>query len=212
MARVNSQQRAKILDAAIGVFADKGLKGATTRQVGAAAGVNSALLYYYFEDKHTLFVEALEFVLTEFLGRLAMRRRAFASARERLEYLVDGILDYFTENPKRMGLLMQAFVLLPDLLSEALSHLLKDRPIVPLEVLGEGVARGELRPAHPLQAWWSMIGMCLFSLQVRKVAAGVDPSVIPVSLPTPAERRSQIVDLVVEGLAVNPSEQRKRRR
>lgn len=201
MPRSESEQRAKILDAAIGVFADKGRKGATIRLVAKEADVNSALIYYYFENKHALFLDAIEFVMSRFFDHLARRRRSFRNARERLAYLVDGVLGYFTEYPGRMRLLMQVFILHPQLLGEMFTRFLKDRAIVPLEVLGEGIATGELRTVHPLQAWWSIIGMCLFSLRVRDVAAGVNPLSIPMPLPTTDERRTQIVDLLVQGLA-----------
>ncbi len=211
MPRSESEQRARILDAAIEVFAQKGPKGATIRLVGRAAGVNSGLLYYYFEDKHTLFVEALEFVLEEFLGRFTGGPAAFRGARERIGCLVDGVLGYFSRHPDRMQLLMQAFVLQPDLLGGLFTQFLRGRRLAPLEILADGMARGDLRRVNPLQAWWSIIGMCLFSLRVRDVARSVDPAVIPVPLPTAEERRTQIVDLLVQGLAADVPSKRTRR-
>jgi AcrR family transcriptional regulator len=44
-----------ILDAAEAVFADSGFNGATTRAIAEAAGVNPALIHYYFKSKEQLF-------------------------------------------------------------------------------------------------------------------------------------------------------------
>jgi TetR/AcrR family transcriptional regulator len=52
--------RARILEAALGEFSAHGLAGARTEQIAEAAGVNKALLYYYFESKENLYVAALE--------------------------------------------------------------------------------------------------------------------------------------------------------
>ena len=44
-----------ILDAAEELFARQGFTATTIKQIGAAAGVNPALLYYYFGDKEKLY-------------------------------------------------------------------------------------------------------------------------------------------------------------
>lgn len=46
-----------ILDHAEIVFADKGYAGAKTREIATSAGVNQALIRYYFGDKEALFDE-----------------------------------------------------------------------------------------------------------------------------------------------------------
>ena len=56
------QTRARILDAAIRQFSDNGLAGARTEQIAEEAGVNKALIYYYFEGKDALYKAALESV------------------------------------------------------------------------------------------------------------------------------------------------------
>lgn len=48
-----------ILDAAEELFASQGFKATTIKQIGSAAGVNPALIYYYFENKETLYRELL---------------------------------------------------------------------------------------------------------------------------------------------------------
>ena len=55
------QTRARILEAAVNEFSAKsGLAGARTEQIAEAAGVNKALLYYYFQSKQALYDAALE--------------------------------------------------------------------------------------------------------------------------------------------------------
>src|SRR5580700_6049505 len=56
------ETRGRILDAALREFAANGLAGARTETIAAAASVNKALLYYYFESKEKLYVAALEMI------------------------------------------------------------------------------------------------------------------------------------------------------
>jgi AcrR family transcriptional regulator len=52
--------RDAILDAAELLFARLGFAAATIKQIGAEAGVNPALLYYYFPDKQQLYQAVLD--------------------------------------------------------------------------------------------------------------------------------------------------------
>jgi len=51
----SAETRSRILDAALSEFAANGLAGARTEQIAQSAGVNKALLYYYFESKEKLY-------------------------------------------------------------------------------------------------------------------------------------------------------------
>jgi len=57
------QTRARILDAAVRQFSASGLAGARTEQIAEEAGVNKALLYYYYKSKEELYAAALEVVI-----------------------------------------------------------------------------------------------------------------------------------------------------
>ncbi len=46
-----------ILEAALHEFAEKGFNGASTRSIANYAGVAHGLMYYYFQDKKTLFMQ-----------------------------------------------------------------------------------------------------------------------------------------------------------
>jgi len=53
-------RRARILEAALKVFATKGYKGATNKDIAEEAGITPGLIYWYFKSKEDLFFAVLE--------------------------------------------------------------------------------------------------------------------------------------------------------
>lgn len=54
-----STRREEIVAAAASVIAERGIKGATVRDIGEAAGILSGSLYYHFESKEQIVLELL---------------------------------------------------------------------------------------------------------------------------------------------------------
>ncbi len=54
----NARQR--VLETAIGIFAEKGYAGTSVREIAEQAGVSKPMLYYYFKSKEGLFLAILE--------------------------------------------------------------------------------------------------------------------------------------------------------
>src|SRR6185437_15664202 len=82
------QSRADILQAAVREFAREGVAGARTDAIARSAGVNKALLYYYFKDKEGLYQAVLDEV---FSGVRVVIQNALAQdlpPRERLRAYV----------------------------------------------------------------------------------------------------------------------------
>jgi AcrR family transcriptional regulator len=69
----DSQARTRILDTAEVLFAERGFAATTIKDIGTSATVNSALIYYYFASKETLYQECIDRVIGQ-LGDEAQRR------------------------------------------------------------------------------------------------------------------------------------------
>lgn len=68
--RIQREKRRAIFEAALDVFSEHGLRGATLEQIAAAAGLSKPNIVYYFEGKDAIYVELLESLLDVWLNPL----------------------------------------------------------------------------------------------------------------------------------------------
>lgn len=86
-----------ILDAAEGLFARHGFHGVTTRQVAAEAGVDTALIHYYFGAKRELF-DAVFLRRAEILNQAReASMNAYVAAHDATTMTVEGVIEAFID-------------------------------------------------------------------------------------------------------------------
>jgi AcrR family transcriptional regulator len=103
-------RREQIVGAATRVFAEKGFRRATTREVARAAGVSEGTIYNYFEDKDAL--------LLAILDRLNETERRAADFEEEMDTDFRGFLEQYLR--RRMSLIWENREVFRVVLSEML--------------------------------------------------------------------------------------------
>lgn len=95
----DSTTREAILDAAAELFAKQGLEATSIKAIGEAAGVNPALLYYYFADKAALYDAVMERMVAVLPGRMAEAVESALSPAEGLATVVRLQAEAFLAQP-----------------------------------------------------------------------------------------------------------------
>src|SRR5215216_5269645 len=109
-APVDPSRRDQILDAAERLFAAQGFARTTIKQIGRAAGVNSALLYYYFADKDQLYREVLQRFVTGLVARTMGGSAGDGSPATRLRAFVEAQVQTLAEHPHAPRLLVREMI------------------------------------------------------------------------------------------------------
>jgi TetR/AcrR family transcriptional regulator len=161
----------RICEAAELAFAELGLAGARTEEIARAAGVNKALLYYYFHSKDELYTAVLE-------GLFLKQRTAIESARtaaslrssrmtasphqQELRAYVNGAIDFVVANPHFPRLIQR------EMMSRGpqVRHLMR-RFWLPTyrrleDAIRRGMKSGEFRRVDAEHAVFSIIAMTVF--------------------------------------------------
>jgi TetR/AcrR family transcriptional regulator len=178
--RDDSQEtREKILDAAHDVFVRRGTAGARMQEIAKEAGVNQALLHYYFRDKASLaeavFVRAARSLLPPVLATLA----SDLTIEEKVQRVVDIEFDNLTRAPYLPAYLLSELNHHPERAGQLARAIVGERvdAVVP-DVFGAlsrqidaAVARGELRPISPHQFVANLVSLCIFPFAARPLLA-----------------------------------------
>lgn len=90
----------KILLAASKVFTDKGFSGARTRDIAEEAGINLALLNYYFRTKEKLFEQVMKVKIVLLFGQIIpIVTNEKTSLDEKIDLASVKYFDILTKNP-----------------------------------------------------------------------------------------------------------------
>jgi len=103
------ERRAAIVDAAVRLFAERGFRGTTTRELAAAVGVTEPVLYRHFKTKRELYDAIIETKSREGQQRVMSRLEPFLSTsddRGFFRLLAGIILDTYAKDPDYMRLLL----------------------------------------------------------------------------------------------------------
>ena len=96
--RSASDRRAEILRLAAGLFAERGFKATTVRDIAEAAGVLSGSLYHHFDSKESIIEELLREYVDELLSDYRRIIAEGGSPREVLSRLANSIFASFAEH------------------------------------------------------------------------------------------------------------------
>ena len=182
--------RERILQAAIGLFSERGYTGVSMQQLAEAAGITKATLYHHFADKADLFEEMMRDRFGHSQAELARSVDAGRTIRDKL--VAFAMVLYGAERVD-LSRLLGDFHRHVDQARQRAFWDTFDRPWTYLEgALAEAMAAGEIGPGDP-----KLIAQVCFSAFVGQVQIAKFESNIPSPTPDTAEA---IADLLLSGL------------
>jgi TetR/AcrR family transcriptional regulator len=207
--RQPERSRAAILKAAVREFSEEGIAGARTDAIARSAGVNKALLYYYFKDKEALYQAVLDEVFSGVRKAVEGALSQPLPPRDRLAAYVHAHFDYIASNPLYSRIVHAELLRAardPSRLQRVAKQYFQPVFVGLAGLLREGEAAGEFRRVDAMQFIPSMIAVIVFyfiTAPITRVMTGHDPF----SAERLASRREAIVDFVSHALftAARPS-------
>jgi TetR/AcrR family transcriptional regulator len=102
----DKQTEEKIFEAATDVFVEKGMDGARMQDIASHAGINKALLHYYFRTKDQLFNAVFEMIARKILKKFAPVFDENLSLEAKIRFFFKEHITFLQENPKLPGFIL----------------------------------------------------------------------------------------------------------
>jgi TetR/AcrR family transcriptional regulator len=207
------ETRREILDAAIQEFATEGAAGARTDSIAQAAGVNKALLYYYFGDKEALYKATLEAVFSGLVGHLHEILQGPLPPSEKLLSYALSHFDYIASHREYGRLvqheMMRAQTGKSEHMQEMIGRFFKPLLMELRKVLTEGTESGVFRKLDPVQFAVSMTGINVFYFISAPIHGDIGGAGDPFSKERLQARRASAADMLASTLFVDAEQGRK---
>ena len=171
MEKKSVETQNNILEAARIIFAKKGLAGARMQEIADEAGINKALLHYYYRSKEKLFEQVFE----EALKKLLRPVSAFLSDDSDLFLKIQNLCrHYYT--------VLSEFPFLPNFVINEMntdsSRLLKLMEIEgilagkdkTIQQIKEAVQQGRIRDIDPRELVLNILSLCIFPFASRPIS------------------------------------------
>jgi TetR/AcrR family transcriptional regulator len=165
----------QILDAAHAVFVRRGTSGARMQDIAAEAGVNQALLHYYFRSKERLSEAVFRRAAAQLLPRVIEAMASELSIEDKIARVVELELDHLLRVPYLPGYIISELHHHPERARQLISAVtgmtpedVRPRVVTRLrEQLDAGVRDGRFRPIAPDQFIVNLFSLCIFPFAAR---------------------------------------------
>jgi len=156
----------KIVQAAQRVFIRKGMDGARMQEIADEAGINKALLHYYFHSKDQLFREVFYGILSKLIPGLIQIFNGSEPFEDKIEAIVTQYDSYIAKNPVLPQFVIREINRDPDQLAGFMSD--QGLDFRQIEVMLElEVKNGKIRPVTFPHLLANLIGMIVMPYIVR---------------------------------------------
>lgn len=161
-----------ILNAAVKVFTRKGYAGARMEEIAKEAGINRALLHYYFRDKETMFNIIFETRFKEFFTGMFGVFQSNASLTEKIRSIIDHEITVLSKHPDLARFVIMEIAQQPDRLIQ-FGQKLGLNPRMMLQnfqnEIQQNVLEGKIRPVDGRQLLMNIISICIYPFVAKPI-------------------------------------------
>src|SRR5215467_945429 len=166
----HKERRQEILDAAMELFAKKGFRGTTTRDLAGHAAVNEAIIFRHFSNKEELYRAILEQKMRQGQSSRVEELKELAESGDDLQFLEalgNAFLDRHERDTTFMRLLLFSALEGHELSDMFLNSMPERDPIA--AYIQNRIDKGVFKPVDPNLAACALVGMFFMFIQWQEL-------------------------------------------
>ena len=196
----DSSTEEKILAAAKQVFMENGLDGARMQDIADKAGINKALLHYYFRSKDKLFERIFMEEAQKFMPRVTEIMLSDIPLFEKIERFMGEYIDTLTQNPMLANFILNEIHRNP---KEMMTKIWGNQR-APVDKVDEHIAKlvkkGEIRPIKGYELMVNMVSLCIFPFLAKPMVQWVTKTNEEEFIKMMQQRKKTVVQFVIDSI------------
>jgi AcrR family transcriptional regulator len=190
----------KILEAAKKVFLKEGMAGARMQDIADEAGINKAMLHYYFRSKEKLFEKIFTELSQHFFPRLVRIFESDYSLFRKIESFVAEYIDQMRQTPYLPIFVLNEVNRQPEAF---IKKMMGDRkpPIKKfIDDVQAEAKKGVIKPVNPLQLLLNIISLCVFPFVARpmfQLVTNIDKAMFDKIL---EQRKDEVSKFIIDAI------------
>ena len=194
----------RILHAARKVFIAKGMAGARMQDIADEAGINKALLHYYFRSKEKLFETIFKELSIQFLPRINAVFESDLPLFEKIETFCSEYISKMIENPFIPLFIVNEINKQPEVFLKKMWG--GKKPLVGklVQQIEVEVKKGKIKRIDPAQLLLNMVSMCIFPFigkPLCQMVMGINESGYRQLM---EERKKLVPQFIIESISKKP--------
>lgn len=190
----------KIFEAAHEVFTQKGMDGAKMQEIADRAGINKALLHYYYRSKEKLYETVAKAVLGKAVPVIRQLFEGNKPLEEKIRYFIDFYIGVIARNPFIPLFIISEINKHPDRFFETIFPQELPRPEIFFQQVKDEIAAGRIRTVNPKHLIVNIISMCVFPFvgkPMLRLVLGMSPAETRIFM---EERKEEVTSFVLAAL------------
>lgn len=163
------ETRDQIIEAAREVFVEKGLNGARMQEIADRAGINKALLHYYFTSKQMLFDHIFSEALSQFWPNVTNQIRPEMTLKELIRIVVKLYIQLLCDKPFLPNFILNELHNNPDRLEVLLRQSGINTDLI-LNWMETEMDKGTIHRMRPAEIVVNILSLCVFPFAARPLA------------------------------------------
>ncbi|PNW29021.1 TetR/AcrR family transcriptional regulator [Formosa algae] len=199
----NENTEQQILEAAKFVFQSKGMDGARMQEIADQAGINKAMLHYYFRSKQLLF----EAVFNNAFSLLAPQLKAIlndeSSIEDKIKNFTSSYISFILQHPYIPNFIIQELNRNPDFMIK-----MKENPNFPnldkfKYQLNKDIQAGIIKPISAEQLFINIMALNVFPFLAKPLLMAFTNSENDTYSQLMAERETEVSSFIINAIKKN---------
>lgn len=194
----------KILAAALKEFAAHGFGGARIDRIAKTAGINKAMIFYYFSSKQNLYRTVIKEALMELIPQVQQGMMRSETPDQFFKILPEVYIRFFAKKSYFLKMIGFEMIQNPDHITTLVAEFFSDKPVSPpifiRKKISEWNQKGLISEPDPIHFFLNIIPLCLFSFLGKPMIEALFDQKIPTNEAYLQKRIHSITNLLKRGM------------